>query len=577
MYARRTKELFVSVVAAFVFFGVGLWGSPQPSPQETLPRFRGGANLVNVDAFFSKDGKAVTDLKPDDIEIYEDDQLQKIENFRIVTPPRRGEPATKANPVTAGEQRDAAADPEARVFALFFDQWHVSSDGSAKAAAPVSEFLNRVIGPDDLVGMMTPEMPARSMSLTRRTAGIDQMVRAVQSWGERDKINTSDPRELEIAACYPDDVRRPQFRGVAKEMIERRRERKTLQALDDLITHLGALRDERKFVVLWSEGWVLFRQNQSLGAILEPGSLPGTPAVGVSNGRLTNGADANGAYDRGFESCERERSMLAFEDHSVDLRLLTQRANRANVTFFAIDPRGLAAFDDAIGPMRPATPAQDRERMSARQGGLRELAGNTDGAVVLNTTDVKGGLARIMSDLGSYYLMQYYSTNAKLDGKYRRIAVKVKRAGIQVSARDGYLAPTEAEARAAGVAVKAPALPDGVVPLIHQVPITALRRGPSTGLSYARATKAEFRRTERLRIEVPMPAGAAHAEAQLLNARDQVMPLVVAYSTAERDGKTIGIAEVVLAPLAESDYKLRVSFAVNGETQAIAYAFRIVP
>ena len=112
------------------------------------------------------------------------------------------------------------------------------------------------------------------------------------------------------------------------------------------------------------------------------------------------------AYDRGFRVCERERSMLAFLDHTVEIRLLAQRANRANVTFYAVDPRGLAAFDDSIGPMRPATPAQDRERMASRQGGLRELAGNTDGAVVLNTNDVKGGVARIMADLGSYYLMQ---------------------------------------------------------------------------------------------------------------------------------------------------------------------------
>ena len=44
------------------------------------------------------------------------------------------------------ESRAAAADPEARVFVVFFDTWHVSFDGSAKAAAPVSELLNRIVG-----------------------------------------------------------------------------------------------------------------------------------------------------------------------------------------------------------------------------------------------------------------------------------------------------------------------------------------------------------------------------------------------------------------------------------------------
>jgi VWFA-related protein len=143
-------------------------------------------------------------------------------------------------------------------------------------------------------------------------------------------------------------------------------------------------------------------------------------------------------------------SLLAFVDHTMEMRQLAQRANRANVTFYAVDPRGLAAFDDSIGPMRPATPAQDRERMASRQGGLRELAVNTDGAVVLNTNDVKGGVRRMMADVGSYYLMQYYSTNPKLDGRFRSITVRVTRPGVQVRARPGYLAPTEAEARTTG-------------------------------------------------------------------------------------------------------------------------------
>ena len=83
--------------------------------------------------------------------------------------------------------------------------------------------------------------------------------------------------------------------------------------------------------------------------------------------------------------------------------------------------------------------------MAARQGGLRELAGNTDGAVVLNTNDVKGGMARMMGDLWSYYLMQYYSTNTELDGRFRSITVRVKRPGVRVRARRGYRGRTAEE------------------------------------------------------------------------------------------------------------------------------------
>jgi VWFA-related protein len=573
-----TKNTRVTKALTFILF-VFLVSFVVAFTQEPLPRFRSGANLVTVDAYFAKGGAPVIDLKANEIEILEDGQPQAIENFRIVDAGAQAVAKSKPDPSTVGEVRAAAADPESRIFVVFFDTWHVSTDGSAKAAAPVSALLNRIAGPNDLVGLMTPDIPARSLSLTRRTDGIERVVRETMSWAERDRVGLTDPREREIDACYPDnDPRRPQFRGVAKEMIERRREQKTLRALDDLIGHLGTLRDERKFVVLMSEGWVLFQQNERLAAIFEPGSIPGsTPEVGVEKGRITTGTRPSQAYDRSFESCERERSLLAFVDHTLEVRLLSQRANRNNVTFYAVDPRGLAAFDDSIGPMRPATPAQDRERMAARQGGLRELAGNTDGAVVLNTNDVKGGVARMMGDLGSYYLMQYYSTNTKLDGRFRSIAVRVKRAGVQVRARPGYLAPTEAEARPRGTAIAALALPAGVTAIARRTPVTALRRGPSTGLNYVRADDARFRRTERLRIEMPMPAGATNASGRVLTMQAQTTPLVVTCKTEETNGQIIGIADVILAPLAVAEYVLELSYDVNGQREKATYNFRIIP
>ena len=104
----------------------------------------------------------------------------------------------------------------------------------------MSELLNRIVGANDLVGLTTPDLPARGLSLTHRTEAIERMTRETIAWSQRDRVNTTDPREGEYVLCYPDnDPKRPQFRGVAKEMIERRREQKTLRALDELIAHLG--------------------------------------------------------------------------------------------------------------------------------------------------------------------------------------------------------------------------------------------------------------------------------------------------------------------------------------------------
>jgi VWFA-related protein len=568
----RLAFTFAQIGACAVAVGLTLHA------QEQLPRFRAGASLVTVDAYFSKDGAVVTDLKPEDIEILEDDRPQTIESFRLIRAQRQGATASQPDPKGAAAEREAAQVPEARVFVLFLDQWHVSFEGSAKATAPVSAFLDRVVGADDLIGVMTPDLPARSMSLTRRTDAIDRMVRETSGWNQRDRVGALDPREREIDLCYPDnDPRRPQFRGIAKEMIERRREQKTLKALDDLITHLGDLRDERKFVVLLSEGWVLFKQNERLGATLEPDSLPAAPGVGVVDGRVSAGANRPNGYDRTFESCERERVRLAFVDHELEVRQLSHRANRANVTFYAVDPRGLAAFDDSIGPLRPATPTQDVRRLAARQGGLRELAANTDGAVVINTNDVKGGVARMMADLNAYYLLRYYSSNTNLDGRFRRITVRVSRPGVRVRARTGYLAPTEAEARAAGVTPRPVSLPEGVEPIVRRVEMTALRRGPSTGLTYVRATEARFRRTERLRVEVVLPAGASAITGRVLTNQRQALPLIVTVSTQETAGQMVTIGDVTLAPLAIGQYVLELTYEVSGQKNTTTYNFRMIP
>ena len=53
-----------------------------------------------------------------------------------------------------------AADPRARVFVIFLDTYHTQIEGSPNMRLPLVRFLDRVLGPDDLVAVMTPEMSA---------------------------------------------------------------------------------------------------------------------------------------------------------------------------------------------------------------------------------------------------------------------------------------------------------------------------------------------------------------------------------------------------------------------------------
>jgi hypothetical protein len=176
--------------------------------------------------------------------------------------------------------------------------------------------------------------------------------------------------------------------------------------------------------------------------------VPGPPGVGVGpTGGLRVG-DLGREMGGSMYECDQDRLRLAQEDHDQEFRDLLDEANRANSSFYAIDPRGLPVFDTPISVAPVNSPAVDQAILSSRQDTLRTLAAATDGVAVMNNNDIDKGLRRVVDDLTSYYLLGYYSTNAKPDGKFHSISVKVKRPGVSVRARRGYRSPTKEEVEA---------------------------------------------------------------------------------------------------------------------------------
>ena len=411
--------------------------SPAASQQ---PTFRAEANYVRVDMYAMQNGRAVEDLKLDEIELLEDGAAQKIETFEHVHVRPAGPQETRIEPNTIRDSRAMAGDPRARVFVIFLDTLHTQVDGSHNMRLPVVRFLDRVIGQDDLVGVMTPEMSSTQLTLGRKTTVISQMMQDDWAWGRRGQI-TQDPKEQRYEQCYRSN--RTDADSVAREMIDRRREKLSLDALDDLIVHLQGLREERKAVLVISEGWALFRENPRLARDLTDG-VPGRPEVFVRGGKPSTSDPREIGGATKYE-CDADRLALARLDHRFRLQRLAEDANRANVSFYPIYPRGLAVFDAPIGPDRPPSLAEDRRNLASRQDALRLLADNTDGLGVINTNDIEKGMTRIVEDLTSYYLLGYYSTNTKLDGKFRSIKVRVTRPDVDVRARRGYRGRTAEE------------------------------------------------------------------------------------------------------------------------------------
>lgn len=424
-----------------------------PAPQQP-PTFRTEANYVRVDAYPTKDDAPVTDLTQSDFEILESGTPQKIEQFERVVIKTATPQDTRIEPNTVRESLAMAQNSRARLVVLFLDTYHVEIDGSRAIRKPLVDALDKLIGPDDLVAVMTPEMSATDITFARKTTTIDGFLTRYWHWGERSRLIPADPVDEEYGACYPNVVAGTPCadqNGVAAEMIDRRHEKLVLDALEELVDYLRGVREERKAILAISDGWLLFHPNENLARPLSCQGVPTGPTIAVDprNGRLTT-KDPTGTAP--YNKCDIDRMHLARLDNDQQFRELLDAANRANASFYPIDPRGLPAFDtpmvrqDVPGPPPPMVPLPvDQAMLRGRINSLRTLAEATDGVAIVASNDLAGGLKRVVDDLSSYYLMGYYSSG-KLDGKFHPISVRVKRPGVRVRARRGYLAATPATA-----------------------------------------------------------------------------------------------------------------------------------
>jgi VWFA-related protein len=444
---------------------------PQPVPR---PTFKSEANYIRVDAFVTKDGRPVEDLRAEDFEVLEDGKPQRIDAFEHVHIEPAGPQVTRIEPNSQEAANQMAEDPRARIFVVFLDVDHVPVEGSFRLKTALATMLSQMLGQDDMLGVITSRNSPSDLILARKTSYVEEQLEKYWYWGRRDSIVLS-PEEDAYLNCY---TRYEGGQQVAEEMIDRRREKLALDALSDLVIHLRGIREERKAVLTISTGWPLYRPNRSLERPLVAANgqthIPQPPPIVVGpGGKIMSGDDPRDPTM--MSKCDRDRMELANIDDWQAFRNLTQDANRANVSFYPVDPRGLVVFDSPIGPRRPPPPSVDLAILRERQNNLRTMAEETDGLAVVNTTDLNADLRRIADDLTSYYLIGYYTSNPALDGKYHRISVRVKRPGMEVRARKGYRSAT-AEEVARGAASAAAATANGATDAARNVVSAALGR-----------------------------------------------------------------------------------------------------
>ena len=449
----------LAVVTALAVTATAAVARQEPRPQDPQrpPTFRTEANFVRVDAYATARGKPVTDLTLEDFEVLEDGVVQKLSTFEYVQVRTGGPQDARSEPNTIQESRDALKNPRARVFVLFLDTPHTTVEGTWHSSEALIRLVDRMLGDDDLIGVMTPAMTPGEIVFARKSNVIERALRDGAPWGTRHTL-ALDEVERAFHTCFPRDEQD----WLVAELKARRRERMTLDAMQDLVVWLRDQREERKAIVTISEGWLLYGPNRQL---MEPQKLrsgnpepiPRPEPIGVgSDGRIRVGPRDAYAPMGDVQDCWAKRQALAALDNRQLFKDILDTANRANASFYTVDPRGLAVFDYPVGPEKPRGLITDANHLKSRTDALRILAENTDGLAVIGNNSLEPGLRRISDDLTSYYLLGYYSSNPRLDGRFRRLTVKIKRPGVDVRARRGYKAATEEEVATARAAAAAP-------------------------------------------------------------------------------------------------------------------------
>lgn len=372
----------------------------QPEPSV---KFTAAANLVIVNVSVrDRSGAPVENLRRDDFEILEDGKPQTISVFEFQR--LSGQDRKPASTTAARSGGAAAITPSApgqiryrdrRLMVLFFDLSSMEPPEQIRAQDAALKFVNEQMQPEDLVAVMT----------------FSNRLRVLEDFTDDRERLASLIRGLRI--------------GEAGELAA---EASTGGEEEGEDTGAAFTADDTEFNI--------FNTDRKLGALATAArmlaSLPEKKALVYFSGGV------------GRTGVENQSQLLATINAAV----------RANVAFYTVDARGLMALPPG-GAASQASPRgtaiftgaaqrQQRERFANQQETLVSLATETGGKALLDTNDLVQGIVQAQRDIDSYYILGYYSTNPALDGRFRRIQVRLKGPlQARLEYRRGYFAAKE--------------------------------------------------------------------------------------------------------------------------------------
>ncbi len=396
-----------------IFFGDGYHSAfSQKKADQDVLKYEVGVTLKLVQVYVvDSNGSAVTDLKKEDFELYDNGKLQSITDFErhiLFSLPEKPEPS--------GKEEIPPRSKFNRKFILFFDLAFNSGRGIKNAKDAALYFLDHQLRPTDEVGVLSYSTTKYLTVHENLTTHHKKVREAVEGIGIKDVLGRAEDVERRYWGMIGETAR-PENSGLEET-------EKLLQ-----INEFNQIRFDR---LLFKQQVIIFlRIMREFGQALS--HIQGHKYIlylstGIPSSIFEGDTSKKGVNMRDF----------IFQDAFADIRLNDRYNDMIKM---------LAASDSSVYPLYgegtntssdPRYGFQDRQQLG--KSSLQRMAAETGGKYFGNIQDYPRIMEEIQNAANSFYVLGYY-IGQTWDGKYHEIAIKIRRKGCQVQAQAGYFNP----------------------------------------------------------------------------------------------------------------------------------------
>jgi VWFA-related protein len=397
-------------LAALAALGVAAQ-QPAPAP-DGQPTFRSAVTAVTTDVITrDRDGRFVADLTKDDFTVLEDGVPQTITSFALVHGGRTftglAAPEVSAAPegIVLPKARRVVQDVAGRVVFIFVDDVHVEAEYTPHVKRLIEEIAQNLLHDGDLVAMLSSGPSSIATGLTYDRKLVASAASKIRGSGmtARDIFQNLETSQGPVGL--------------------RDRAQQAFYTAYGLLNELEQVQNKRKVLLYISTGYDFdpFAQGRSSSDRIQGGRFADPLRFLYQN-----------QQDNPYFALGRATSDIDLYNY---MRELVLTANRANVSIYSVDPRGLQGVVDAGQYLDQS---EWRTYIQKTQSTLRLMAEATGGFAVVNVNDFASEFKKIDAGTSDYYILGFTSSNPDLRKRVRELEVQVSRPGITVASRKAY-------------------------------------------------------------------------------------------------------------------------------------------